>query len=101
MRVISIRVLRDFWSLFPKSKSHLESWLNEVKHADWMQPSDIKDKYHNASILKNNRVVFNIKGNDFRLVVSVRYKLGVIYIKFIGTHKQYDEIDANKIGYSY
>ena len=62
-----------------------------------MQPADIKAQFRSASILKNGRVVFNIKGNDYRLVVSVAYKFGAIYIKFIGTHSQYDAVDAETI----
>lgn len=71
--------------------------MGEVKGADWTQPADIKAKYRSASILKNRRVVFNIKGNDYRLVVSVAYRFGSVYVKFIGTHEQYDAIDAETI----
>ncbi len=70
-----------------------------MKQAKWTQPAKIKAQYRNASILKNRRVVFNIKGNDYRLVVSIAYKFGAIYIKFIGTHKQYDAIDAETINW--
>lgn len=97
MRIISIKVLRDYWILHPETKSHLESWKNEVEFSNWKNSSDIKEKYQNASILKSRRVVFNIKGNDFRLVVSIAFKIGIIYVKFIGTHKEYDKIDANTV----
>ena len=73
------------------------SWVDEVKREAWNQPKDIKDKYRNASILKNRRVVFNIKGNDYRLVVSVAYRYQAVYVKFIGTHAEYDAIDAEQI----
>lgn len=68
-----------------------------MKQAYWTQPADIKDKFRSASILENRRVVFNIKGNDYRLIVSVAYCFSAIYIKFIGTHKQYDAIDVETI----
>jgi len=66
-------------------------------HAEWKQPADIKAQYRNASILKNRRVVFNIKGNDYRLIVAVAYRIGVVYIKFVGTHAQYDAVDAETV----
>ena len=97
MKIVSIKILREFWVHFPSADQYLKAWADEVKQADWNQPSDIKAKYRNASILKNRRVVFNIKGNDYRLVVSVAYRFGAVYIKFIGTHSQYDAINAESI----
>jgi mRNA interferase HigB len=97
MKIIAIKVLREFWEINPDAEQHLKAWFDEVKQANWTQPADIKEKYRSASILKNKRVVFNIKGNDYRLIVSVAYKFGAVYIKFIGTHKQYDVIDADMI----
>ncbi len=97
MRVISIKALRDFWLRYPAARLALQAWLNEVQQADWAQPSDIKAKFGNASVLKNRRVVFNIKGNDFRLVAALAYNTGVVFVKFIGTHKAYDAIDAETV----
>ena len=97
MKIVSVKILRVFWVLFPSAEQHLKAWADEVKQADWNQPSDIKTKYRNASILKNRRVVFNIKSNDYRLVLSVAYRFGAVYIKFIGTHSQYDAINAESI----
>ena len=97
MKIVAVKILREFWIRFPDSEQHLKSWVDEVKQASWTQPADIKDKFRSASILKNRRVVFNIKGNDYRLIVSVVYRFGAIYIKFIGTHKQYDAIDVETI----
>lgn len=94
MRVIAVKTLRDYWRRHPDAKAALQAWLSEVQQASWKQPSDIKSKYGNASILKNRRVVFNIKGNDFRLVAALAYNSGVVFVKFIGTHKAYDAIDA-------
>ncbi|WP_124949568.1 type II toxin-antitoxin system HigB family toxin [Sulfuriferula thiophila] len=97
MKIIAVKQLREFWVRFPDAEQHLKAWVDEIKHAAWTQPADIKEKYRNASILKNRRVVFNIKGNDYRLVVSVAYRFQAVYIKFIGTHKEYDEIDVETI----
>ena len=94
MRVIAIKTLRDFWQIHPAAEQPLLAWYDEAKNANWQQPAEIKAQYASASILKNRRVVFNIKGNDYRLIVAVAYRLGVVYVKFIGTHKQYDAIDA-------
>ena len=74
VRLIAVNTLRQFRARNPDAEQHLKSWADEVKNATWRQPTDIKGKYRNASILKNRRVVFNIKGNDYRLVVSVAYR---------------------------
>jgi mRNA interferase HigB len=84
MRIIAVSYLRPFWESNPAAEQPLKSWVDEVKKANWSQPSDIKAQYRSASILKNRRVVFNIKGNDYRLVVSVAYRFQAIYVKFIG-----------------
>lgn len=73
------------------------AWIDEARKASWSTPSDIKAHFASASILKSRRVVFNIKGNDFRLIVAMAYRFGAIYIKFVGTHKQYDAIDADTV----
>lgn len=97
MRVISIKNLVDFSEKYPDAVEPLRAWLDEVKKAKWETAHDIKQQFGKASILKNRRVVFNIKGNDYRLIVAVAFKFGAIYIKFIGTHKQYDEVDAETV----
>jgi mRNA interferase HigB len=96
MRIISKRTLREFWQSpeFIDSKSPLEAWYEETSKANWNIPQDIKSKYRSASILKNNRVVFNIAGNKYRLVISVDYCRQACFVKFVGTHKQYDRINA-------
>lgn len=73
------------------------AWIDEVKKANWQTPADIKAQFRHASVLKSRRVVLNIKGNDYRLVVSVAYRYGALYVKFVGTHKQYDAIDADTV----
>lgn len=97
MRIIAVSYLRSFWGKYPDAEQHLKSWVDEVKRATWSQPAEIKEQYRSASILKNRRVVFNIKGNAYRLVVSVAYRVGIVYVKFIGTHRQYDAINAETI----
>ena len=97
MRIIARSTLRSFWEQYPDAEQPLKAWFYEASHADWQSPSDIKSLYRHASILANNRVVFNIKGNDYRLIVHVRYDIGIIFIRFIGTHKEYDKIDASTI----
>ncbi|EJF74816.1 hypothetical protein MCO_01894 [Bartonella sp. DB5-6] len=97
MKIVKISTLQTFWSRYPDAEQPLKAWIDEAKNAQWHSPHDIKEKYKNASILKNNRVVFNIRGNDYRLIVSIFYPAGWLYIKFIGTHKQYDAIDANTV----
>ena len=97
MRIISRKALRDSWEKHPDARQPLQAWYADVKHADWKSPSDIKAAYRNASFLANNRVVFNIKGNRYRLIVAVQYQFGIVYIRFVGTHNEYDKVDAAKI----
>lgn len=99
MRIIAKRTLREFWGLrnYSDSKGPLEAWHSESIKASWKTPQDIKKQFRSASILKNNRVVFNTAGNKYRLIVAVDYKRQVMFVKFIGTHKQYDEIDGETI----
>lgn len=97
MRIVAIKILRDYWIRHPAAKSHLEAWIDEARQGNWQQPSDIKAVFRHASILKNRRVVFNIEGNDYRMVVAVAYRFGALYIKFIGTHAEYDTIDAETV----
>ena len=94
MRVIAVRTLKDFWKHHPETEQPLKAWYDEAKHATWTTPQDIKNHYASASLVGNNRVVFHIKGNDYRLIVAVAYRFQAVYIKFIGTHAEYDRIDA-------
>lgn len=97
MWVISRKTLSDFWENNKDAEQPLRAWFHEAETALWKKPSDIKKLYKSASILKNSRVVFNIAGNKYRLVVVIRYEYHIIYIRFIGNHKQYDKIDVNTI----
>jgi len=97
MRIISKKALKDYWTKVPETKSELEAWHAEAKVADWTTPPDVKAKYGNASILKDKRVVFNVCGNKHRLIVKINYDFHLIYIRFLGTHKEYDAINAETI----
>lgn len=97
MRIIARRTLREFWEKYPDAEQPLQTWYTKVRHANWQTPDDIKRFYQSASFVANNRVVFNIKGNRYRLVVVVVYKFSTVYVRFIGTHKQYDAIDVTTI----
>lgn len=97
MRVIAKAALRDFWTKHPDAEAALSSWWADAQSAAWKSPNDITEGYANVSLLANNRVCFNIRGNHYRLIVSVRYNSRVVYIKFIGTHAEYDQVDANTV----
>lgn len=97
MRVISKKILRAFWEKHPDSEQQLKSWFQETSNGEWNSPNEIKIEYPSASILSNNRVVFNIKGNKYRLIVRINYDYKMAWIRFVGTHAAYDKIDANKI----
>src|SRR5690606_989921 len=97
MRVIAVSTFRTFWERHPDAEQPLKAWYGEATNATWIQPADIKAQYRSASVMKNRRVVFNIKGNDYRLVVAVAYQLQIVYVKFVGTHKEYDAVDAETV----
>jgi len=97
MRVISKKTLREFWQKHNDSEQQLKAWYEEAADAIWESPSDIRRKYPSASFVANNRVVFNINWNKYRLIVKINYKYKVVWIRFIGTHAQYDKIDAATI----
>jgi mRNA interferase HigB len=94
MRIISKASLVEFWTVHPASKPALQTWFEDASRSSWQSPQDIKLRYASASFVASNRVVFNIKGSDYRLVVAVAYRFGAVYVKFLGTHKQYDAVDA-------
>ena len=94
MRIIARSTLREFWEHHAEVEPALRAWIDDAAQADWQSPADIKSIYANASIIANNRAIFNIKGNKYRLIVHIRYDIGIIFIRFIGTHREYDDIDA-------
>jgi mRNA interferase HigB len=99
MRIIAFKTLTEFFEKpeYSDSKISLRAWYHDVKTAEWKNSNELKKQYKNASIVGDERVVFNIKGNDYRLAVAIDYEFQVIFIRFIGTHKQYDKIDAKTI----
>lgn len=99
MRIISRKALRQFWQRaeYADAEQPLRAWFREASSADWKNPADIKVDYRSASIVGNDRVVFNIGGNKYRLVMRINYAYRIVYIRFIGTHRQYDRINAKEI----
>jgi mRNA interferase HigB len=97
MNVISKRTLVKFYEEHAQAKTVLEVWHSDVRKAEWKTPDDIKKVYASASFLKDNRVVFNIKGNDYRLIVHIDYLRKIVRVKFIGTHAQYEKTNAEEI----
>jgi len=97
MRIIALGTLRIFWQKHANAEIPLRSWYASASRADWRSPADVKAAYRSASFVANNRVVFNIKGNEYRLVMAVHYNRGMMFVRFIGTHSEYDKIDAATI----
>jgi|SRR5438128_306837 mRNA interferase HigB len=99
MRVIARKALREFWQLpgHADAEQPLKAWFREAEEADWATPAEVKADYRNASIIRGGRIVFNIAGNKYRLVVQINYPYRVVYIRFVGTHQEYDRIDVEKV----
>lgn len=99
VRVIAKSTLRAFWTKPGRADAEepLLLWHREAAHANWASPADVKRQYRSASILKGGRVVFNVAGNKYRLVVAIRYDLQIVFIRFVGTHAEYDKIDVHEI----
>ena len=96
-RIIAKSTLREYWEKNPDCEQHLRTWYETAKKSNWQTPNDVKRTYRNASFVGNNRVVFNIKGNEYRLIVKFNYERSWAFIRFIGTHKEYDKVDATNI----
>ncbi len=97
MRVIAISTLREFWRKHASAEVPLLNWYAEASRATWKSPAEVKETHRNASFVAGDRVVFNIKGNDYRLIVAMRYRQQIMYVRFIGTHRDYDKIDASTV----
>ncbi len=99
MRIIAVSTLRDFWSeaSHRDAEQPLRAWVHVVRAADWAKPTDIKEMFRSADILSAGRVVFDIGGNKYRLVAAIHYQARRIYVRFIGTHRDYDRIDARTV----
>jgi len=99
MRVIAVKTLKEYWEVFPQAEQALLSWHEEAIVAEWANPNELKAQYRNASVLTDKRVVFNIHGNSYRLIVDIEYRLRIVFVVWFGTHKEYDKINAKKISY--
>ena len=97
MRVVAKKILREFWEKHDDCEQQLKAWFREAEKAEWENPNQIKEEYPSASILNENRAVFNIKGNNYRLIVKISYEYQMVWIRFIGTHAEYDKINAKTI----
>jgi len=97
MRIIAKSTLRAFWERHPSAEEPLLTWYRETEKADWESPVQVKVRYRSASFVGENRVIFNIKGNDYRLVMKINYPYRVVYVRFVGTHAEYDKIDVEEV----
>ena len=97
MRIYSKNTLRAFWERHAESEQALRAWYREVEQADWATPAQVRERFLNASIVGNNRVVFRIRGNNYRLVVEIFYPGRKVFVRFIGTHAEYDRINAEEV----
>lgn len=99
MRIIAVNTLKQFWEKHPLAEQSILAWYEEAEKAEWDNPNELKSHYRNASVLNDKRVVFNIHGNSFRLIVDIEYRLKIVFIVWFGTHKEYDKIDSKTISY--
>lgn len=97
VRVIAKRTLHEFWTIHRDAEQPLKAWYREAREAEWTTPHDVTGTYRRARIIANNRVVFNVAGNKYRLVAGINYGLGIVYVRFIGTHAEYDRIDTRTV----
>jgi mRNA interferase HigB len=97
LRVIAKKILREFWERHNDSEQQLKAWFQETSKAEWTTPNEIKVEYPSASIIGNDRIVFNIKGNSYRLIVKINFDYKIVWIRFIGTHSEYDKVNAKVI----
>ena len=97
MQIISIKTLREFWRVHASAETPLKAWYHEARQARWRSFHDIRNRHRHADVLPGNRVVFDLKGNTYRLVVRINYQSGCIFIRFIGTHADYDKINAETV----
>jgi mRNA interferase HigB len=97
MKIVALSTLKAFWTRHPDAKGPLQSWYSAAAEENWTTPQDIKNRYRSADFIGDRRVVFNIGGNHYRLIVAVAYRTGWVYVKFVGTHADYDKVDAASV----
>lgn len=99
MRIIATTTIQDYWKNHPECEQALKAWIQEVLKATWKSPQELKDQFKSASIITGKRVVFNINGNRFRLLVDIEFRLQIVFIVWFGNHYEYDQMDAKKVVY--
>ena len=99
MRIIAVNTIREYWEKYPNTEQSLRAWVQEIEQSNWESPLALKLKYRNASILTGKRVIFNINGNKFRLIVDIEYRLKIIFVVWFGSHAEYDLIDSKTVKY--
>jgi len=99
MRIIAVNTLRQYWMKYPECEQVLKSWIQEAESANWHSPNELKTQFRSASIITGKRIVFNINGNKYRLIVDIEFRLKIIFIVWFGSHKEYDLIDSKNIRY--
>jgi mRNA interferase HigB len=99
MRIIAIKTLKQYWEENPVSMEAILTWYEEAAAAQWNTPNELKAQFGNASVITNKRVVFNIHGNSYRLIVDIEYRLKIVFVVWVGTHKEYDKVNAKGISY--
>lgn len=99
MRIIAIQTLKSYWSEYPECEQSLKSWIREIRHAKWMSPNELKSSFGHASVITGKRIVFNIAGNNNRLIVDIEFNLQLVFVVWFGTHHEYDQIDAKTVKY--
>jgi len=97
VRIIALRTLREFWERHADAEQPLRAWYHDARKADWRIPADVKRVYANASVVGENRMVFNIGGNKYRLVVAINYAFRICYVRFVGTHQAYDRVNVKTV----
>ena len=100
MRIVAIKTLKAYCEEYPLAKQSLLAWHEEAEDAEWSSPNELKQQYRNASIVTDKRVVFNIHGNSYRLIVDIEFRLKIVFVVWFGSHAQYDKIDAKKVSYA-
>lgn len=99
MRIIAVKTLKSYWEEYPDAQQALFAWYEEVSEAEWSSPNEMKEQFRNASVLTGKRVVFNIHGNSYRLIVDIEFKFQIVFIVWFGTHKAYDNLDTKAVKY--
>lgn len=99
MRIIARNTIREFWVAYPESEQALKAWVQEAEQAAWSNPQEIKAQFGSASVLTGRRIIFNINGNKYRLVVDIEFRLQIIFVVWFGNHQEYDSIDSKTISY--